>query len=107
MPKITLIAANGEATEIDAALGRTLMELAVEHGISGIVGECGGSAMCATCHVYVESSRMDALSAMRPEENAMLDSTISERRPNSRLSCQIKVTNALDGALFHLPEHQV
>jgi 2Fe-2S ferredoxin len=50
---------------------------------------------------------MDALSAMRPEENAMLDSTISERRPNSRLSCQIKVTNELDGALFYLPEHQV
>lgn len=107
MPKIVLIAHDGGVTQIEAPIGKSVMEAAILHGADGIIGECGGSAMCATCHVYVELGALGQLPLMRPEEDAMLDATASERRENSRLACQIKITEDLDGAVIHLPESQV
>jgi 2Fe-2S ferredoxin len=107
MTRITFIEANGREHAVDAQPGRSVMEAAVDHQIPGIVGECGGSAMCATCHVYVESPAPDQLNPVRPEEETMLEFTACERRAQSRLSCQVKVTEALAGSVFRLPERQV
>lgn len=82
------------------------MLAATSHGVAGILAECGGNAMCATCHVYVESGWLDRLPAMTSEEDALLDGAAAERLPNSRLSCQIKVTPELDGLELRLPRRQ-
>ncbi len=106
MPKVTLIAHDGHITELDGANGQSVMQLATGQGVLGIVGECGGSAMCATCHVYVEPTWLDRLPAPASIELEMLECTASERRPGSRLSCQIKLSAELDGLVLHLPESQ-
>jgi 2Fe-2S ferredoxin len=106
MPLITFIQANGESRKIDAPVGQNLMQIATEHGIEGIVGECGGAAMCATCHVYVESYWQDKVPPPNSNELSMLDFTASERQPNSRLSCQIRVTHDLDGLVVNFPTEQ-
>ncbi|MFF9074182.1 2Fe-2S iron-sulfur cluster-binding protein [Streptomyces sp. NPDC014735] len=71
-----------------------------------IVAQCGGNAQCATCHVYVDESCVDRLEAIEPNEDSMLDFAASPRRPNSRLSCQLPVTEAFEGLIVHLPERQ-
>jgi 2Fe-2S ferredoxin len=86
--------------------GASLMEAAVQHEVEGIVGECGGSAVCGTCHVYIDENDCARLPSMNDFEDAMLDGTASERRANSRLACQIPVTPALDGLTVHIPESQ-
>ncbi len=106
MPKVTLIAHDGRTTELDGLSGQSVMQVATAHGFSGIVGECGGSAMCATCHVYVEPSWVDRLHVPLATELEMLECTASERKPESRLSCQIKLSAELDGLVLHLPETQ-
>lgn len=107
MPTITYVHLDGARQAEDVATGTSVMLGAVSRGIDGIVAECGGNCMCATCHVYVEPDQLDRLPAMSDDEDALLDSTAAERRPNSRLSCQLKVTAALDGLVVHLPERQV
>jgi ferredoxin, 2Fe-2S len=107
MPKITYVHADGAREELEAAEGTSVMQAATAEGVEGIVAECGGNCMCATCHVYVEPSQLALLPAMSEDEDALLDGTASERRPNSRLSCQIEVTPALDGLVVNLPERQV
>ena len=87
-------------------VGESVMEGAVRNGIDGIVAECGGSCLCATCHVYVEERYLSLLPPIGEEQEAMLDSTACERLPNSRLSCQIPVTPQLDGLIVRMPEHQ-
>lgn len=106
MTQIIFQNAQGERVAIDAADGTTVMHAAVSHGIDGIVAECGGSAMCATCHVYVDPEFVDRLAPPDAVEDEMLNSTAAERRPNSRLSCQITVSKALDGLVVVLPDHQ-
>lgn len=106
MPKVTLIGHDGRTIALDGMNGQSVMQLATAQGVSGIVGECGGSAMCATCHVYVEPSWLGRLSAPLSTELEMLECTASERRPESRLSCQIKLSAELDGLALHLPETQ-
>jgi 2Fe-2S ferredoxin len=105
MPKITYIESSGNETEIDLPVGWTLMQGATTNGIDGIEAECGGSCACATCHCYVEtlSERLPA-----PSENElnMLANVAAERRPNSRLSCQIKASADLDGMVVRLPATQ-
>lgn len=78
-------------------------------GLDGIVGECGGSAMCATCHVYVgqDQGQVKMFPPVSAVEDAMLDSTSSERRSESRLSCQLRVTEAFDGLVIRFPESQL
>ena len=107
MPKITYIHPDGAREELEIAAGTSVMQGATSNGIDGIVAECGGNCMCATCHVYVEPSQLALLPPMSEEEDALLDGTASDREPNSRLSCQIQVTEALDGLVVQLPERQV
>ena len=107
MPNIVFVHPDGAREELEIDEGTSIMQGATSQGIEGIVAECGGNCMCATCHVYVEPSQLALLPAMSEEEDALLDGTASERQPNSRLSCQIKVTPDLDGLTVTLPERQV
>jgi 2Fe-2S ferredoxin len=107
MPKITFIKSDGVPLVINAKEGVTLMQAGIDGGINGIVAECGGCCQCATCHVYVASDWQDRLAPVTESEEAMLDNTVCERRPESRLSCEIKVTPELDGLVVRLPARQV
>lgn len=106
MPTIRFILPDGASREIEAPLNASAMQAATGAGLHGIVGECGGSAMCATCHVYVDDAWADRLPAALATELEMLECTASERRPTSRLSCQIKMSAALDGIVLRLPTTQ-
>lgn len=106
MPDITFIHPDGTREGFEAPEGVSLMQAATGHGVAGIVGECGGSAMCATCHVYVDPAFADQLNPPLPNELEMLECTASERRPTSRLSCQIRLSAALQGLTVELPERQ-
>jgi 2Fe-2S ferredoxin len=106
MININLIDDSGLRQTLQATEGQSLMQAAVSAGVRGIVGECGGSAMCATCHVYVDVAFIDQLPTPLETELEMLECTASERLPNSRLSCQIKLTVAQEGLVVRLPERQ-
>ncbi len=106
MANITYIDATGQSTTIELTDGWNLMQGATANGIDGILGECGGSCACATCHCYIEEERLGELPAPTDNELAMLDNVAAERRPNSRLACQIKSTAALEGLRVYLPETQ-
>ena len=106
MPLIHLISHDGAALELDVPQGHSVMQAAVAAGVRGIVGECGGSAMCATCHVYIDPAWLDRLTPALPNELEMLECTSSERRPESRLSCQVKVPAGLEGLVVRLPATQ-
>jgi len=106
MPSITFIHPDGRNERVEAEAGTSAMVSAVTHGVDGILAECGGNAMCATCHVYVEESWLDRLPAMEEAEDALLDGAAAERLPNSRLSCQIKMAGELDGLVLRLPGRQ-
>ncbi|MDJ0349580.1 2Fe-2S iron-sulfur cluster-binding protein [Cryobacterium sp. PH29-G1] len=97
MPKIILHSPTGALFTVDAQIGASVMETAVKHGVPGIVAECGGALSCATCHVYIADSFIDLTGQADDFEDEMLDDTASVRKPNSRLSCQIRMTAALDG----------
>jgi len=105
MPKITYIEPSGNEAVVDLAEGWTLMQGATSNGVDGIEAECGGSCACATCHCYVES-HLDRLVPPTESEENMLTNVAAERRPNSRLSCQIKATADLDGMVVRLPPNQ-
>ena len=107
MPTITFIGPDNRSERVEADIGESAMLAATKHGLDGIVAECGGNAMCATCHVYVEDVWIDRLGAVSDQEDALLDGTASERQPNSRLSCQIGITPELDGLVLRLPERQI
>jgi ferredoxin, 2Fe-2S len=106
MMAITFIHPDGRRERIDAGAAQTVMLAATSHGVAGILAECGGNAMCATCHVYVEADWLDRLPAMTGDEDALLDGAAAERLPNSRLSCQIKMMPELDGLELRLPDRQ-
>ncbi len=106
MAKAIYIEHDGETTEVELPDGWTLMQGATMNGIEGIEGECGGSCSCATCHCYVDEAYLDALPEMGEIEDDMLDFAVSERQANSRLSCQIKMSAAIDGIVVRLPEAQ-
>jgi 2Fe-2S ferredoxin len=106
MPAVIFMLPAGETRTVDVAPGTTLMTAAVKNGIDGIIGECGGVCMCATCHVYVRQDFFDKLSPALDSEEAVLEITNAERLPNSRLSCQIKMTSALDGLTVEVPASQ-
>lgn len=96
MPRIIFHCLDGERREVDATVGSTVMETAIDADIDGIVAECGGACACATCHVFVEAAWMSRLASMSDMEDAMLDSAM-DRDDRSRLSCQLEVTEDLDG----------
>lgn len=103
MPKVTYRSRCGNV-EVDAGIGHTLMDAAVGNDIPGIVAECGGNAMCATCHVYVEGGPIAALPPVSEDEDEMLDVAGAPREPNSRLSCRIPMTAALAGLVVRVAE---
>ena len=105
MPKITYIDNDGTARTVEGVLGATVMETAINNDIPGILATCGGSCSCATCHVYVEESWFERLPPPALEESDMLD-TAHDLKDNSRLSCQIKVTDDMDGLIVRMPESQ-
>ena len=105
MPKINFKDHSGSVRTIDAELGSTVMETAIRNNIPGIEAECGGACACATCHVYVDEAWREKVGEPSPMEEDMLDFGY-DVRPNSRLSCQIKVTAELDGLVVTTPEKQ-
>ena len=105
MAKITYIDAAGVARTVDGEIGSTVMETAIKNGVPGIEAECGGACACSTCHVYVDEAWREKTGEPSPMEEDMLDFAY-EVKPNSRLSCQIKVTEALDGLVVSTPERQ-
>ena len=106
MTALTFIEDNGATTELDVPDGWSLMQAAIANGVDGIVAECGGSCVCATCHVYVDPDRAGELPQPGEEELELLEEVKAERRPTSRLSCQIKATPALAGLKVAIPECQ-
>jgi 2Fe-2S ferredoxin len=105
MPKITYVEFNGKEHPIEVKVGLTVMEGAVKHNVPGIDADCGGACACATCHVYVDAAWTDKVGSPSAMEESMLDFA-ENVEPNSRLSCQIKVTEALDGLVVRMPESQ-
>ena len=106
MPDITFIHPDGSEQGFEAPEGVSVMQAATGAGVRGIVAECGGSAMCATCHVYVDPGWADRLPAPLSNELEMLECTAAERQPTSRLACQIRITAALQGLVVRVPERQ-
>ncbi|MGZ3306824.1 MAG: 2Fe-2S iron-sulfur cluster-binding protein [Asticcacaulis sp.] len=105
MPKITEIDHNGAEHTLEGTNGQSVMEGAVKNNIPGIDADCGGACACATCHVYVDEAWTDKTGKASVMEESMLDFA-QDLRPNSRLSCQISVSDALDGLIVHMPENQ-
>ena len=107
MAKITYIEHNGTEHVIDVSNGLTVMEGARDNNVPGIEADCGGACACSTCHVYVDAAWADKLPAKDDMEADMLDFAWEPDVVRSRLTCQIKVTDDLDGLIVHLPEKQI
>lgn len=105
MTQITLIAFGGASFEIDADDGSSVMEVAVRNSVPGILAECGGVCACATCHVYVDDSCAAMVEPPKEMEAGMLEFAY-DTQPNSRLSCQLRITGKLEGLIVRLPERQ-
>lgn len=106
MPKVIYAQSDGTETVLDLAPGTTVMRGAVAGGVRGIVAECGGNRMCATCHVYVDDSALDAFPPVTDDEDELLDCTAEPRQPNSRLSCQLVLTEQTADTVVRVPESQ-
>ena len=105
MTTITIVAFDGTRHEIAAENGSTVMETAIMNGVPGIIAECGGACTCATCHAYVDEAFAEIVGGPSMMEEDMLDFAY-DVRPNSRLSCQIKVRDDLDGLIMRVPSRQ-
>lgn len=103
MPQVSFISSEESTTVVEGDVGQSVMELAKRGGVAAIVAECGGSCACATCHVVVAGPWWDRLDAMSSDEDEMLE-FVSGRRPTSRLACQIRLTNDLDGLTVGVPD---
>lgn len=107
MAKITYVEFGGQRHEVEVANGLTVMEGARDNGIPGIEADCGGACACSTCHVYIDPEWVEKLPAKDPMEEDMLDFAWAPDATRSRLTCQLKVTDALDGLVVHMPEKQI
>ena len=106
MPKITYIEFTGKSHIIDVPKGLTVMEGAIQNNIPGIDADCGGGMACATCHVYVKEEWFDKINKKNEGEDDMLDQAFQPKK-NSRLSCQINVSEEINGLVVNLPEKQI
>lgn len=104
--RVTYIQADGIEQSVEVPEGTSVMQGAMLNDIDGIVAECGGSMSCATCHVYVDEAFLDGMPPINETQEEMLEFTAAPREPNSRLSCQIRMTQALDGLVVRLPDRQ-
>ena len=105
MPMITFVEADGRTRQAEIAAGYSLMQGALDNGVDAILAECGGCVTCATCHVYIDGQWLEKIESADDSEKAVIEYVV-EPRINSRLSCQIEVTDAMDGLVVHLPESQ-
>jgi 2Fe-2S ferredoxin len=103
---VRFIQPDGSVSEVEAVSGDSIMETAIDNDIDGIIAECGGACSCATCHVYVDEAWLDKIPPPDALEDGMLDCVL-DRHPNSRLSCQIRLTDDLDGITVRIPESQI
>lgn len=105
MPAVTFIQADGNSQEVNAEIGSSLMQAAVDNMVEGILAECGGSCSCATCHCYIETNWIAKIDPASEMEKDLLE-CVTEPKDNSRLSCQVIITDAHDGLTVHLPTSQ-
>jgi ferredoxin, 2Fe-2S len=105
--KVVFIQPDQVRVELEVQPGTSGMEAARFNNVQGIEAQCGGSAACATCHVYVDETYLAKLPPIKTQEHEILDCTAAERRANSRLSCQIPLTEKLDGIVFIIPDRQI
>ncbi|MEP0522341.1 MAG: 2Fe-2S iron-sulfur cluster-binding protein [Hyphomicrobiales bacterium] len=105
MAKITFVTHDNQTFDVEGDDGSTVMETAIKNAVPGIEAECGGACACATCHVYVADEWVEKVGSPEPMEEDMLDFAY-EVRPSSRLSCQIRVSDALNGLKVSVPERQ-
>lgn len=106
MPVVKFVSPDGSERSVAGSRGTSIMQTAIARGVDGIVGECGGNLMCATCHVYVRPDWLEKIPPMRDDEDEMLGQVQSQRKSNSRLSCQIILDESLDGIVVALPDQQ-
>jgi ferredoxin, 2Fe-2S len=106
MARVRFVHRDGVEKNVDVGQDVSVMMAAVRNGIRGIDGECGGCLDCATCHVYVEESQAALVPPPSADENELLSSVAAQRRPNSRLSCQLKVPSSIDELIVYVPESQ-
>ncbi|HEX7164324.1 MAG TPA: 2Fe-2S iron-sulfur cluster-binding protein [Trebonia sp.] len=106
MPKVVYVSALGDQSVVIGQVGESVMAAAVRTGVPGIIGECGGNSSCATCHVWVRDEFRDLVGEPGDLEDDLLDLGVSERRDGSRLSCQITLTDELDGLTVDVPAEQ-
>lgn len=106
MPKVTYRDTAGAERVVDATVGDSVMTTAVQNGVPGIIGECGGNVSCATCHVWVREDFFERVGSPGDFEEDLLDMAVSERRETSRLSCQLKMTDVLNGLTVDVPPEQ-
>jgi 2Fe-2S ferredoxin len=106
MPKVTYIQPDGRERVVEARVGTTVMEAAIDNDVAGIVAECGGACSCATCHVYVDPAWASKLSPADAQEDGMLGCVL-DRQPTSRLSCQIVLKPELDGLVVRVADEQI
>jgi 2Fe-2S ferredoxin len=106
MGHITFIEHDGAQHLVDIVDGKSLMQIAVDNGVPGIDADCGGECACGTCHVIIDDHWKNSIGAADGDELRMLEMT-PERTPTSRLSCQIQISNAMDGMIVHLPQFQM
>jgi 2Fe-2S ferredoxin len=106
MPSVTYVSSDGIFRKVDVPPGMSVMQAALNHKVAGILGECGGNCMCATCHVYVDASFLNRIPPLSDNEKFMLSIAAEGPETSSRLSCQIKMTEELDGIIVRLPSKQ-
>ena len=107
VPKVTYIGLDGQEYSVEAVEGESVMATAVKNGVPGIIGECGGNASCATCHVWVRDEYVPLVGEPNPTEEDLLEMGVSDRRAGSRLSCQIKMSSELDGLTVDIAPQEV
>jgi 2Fe-2S ferredoxin len=106
MGNITFVEHDGKQHQVELEVGKSLMQIAMDNGVPGIDADCGGACACGTCHVIVDKEWIKAAGSINPDELQMLEMT-PEKTPTSRLSCQIKASDAMNGMIVHLPEFQM
>jgi 2Fe-2S ferredoxin len=106
VPRITFVQPDGTRQTIEVPVGLSAMEAARVHDVPGIHGRCGGEVLCSTCHCYVEDPWLALLPARHEAESKLID-FVYDPRPQSRLACQLRVTDALDGLVLHVPTRQL
>jgi 2Fe-2S ferredoxin len=105
MPVVNFVSHDGSTVQADVASGTSIMQAALDSGIDGIIAECGGACSCATCHCYVDKNWLGKTGEAEEIEKEMLECVL-EPQDNSRLSCQISVTDEMDGIVINIPESQ-